>query len=144
MTRVDFSTIPEELERYPWPIMLNQGYHWMDKYGEGYWIEDMETSHLENCIPFAYSACSSMATLWMEFAITLGGEHAQDAADHIMDRYIDYDVPLIRGLENELARRNNHPLPHEHIGGDGMSFLEAEGYRVMDAFLQPLGEKAFN
>ncbi len=140
MPRVDFSTIPEEIEGYPWPIMLNQGYHWMDKYGTGYWIEDMTTSHLENAIPFVYSACNALATQWMEFAMSLHGVHAGDAADHMMQKYISYDVALIRGLENELARRNNHPLPHDYIGSDGITFLEAEGYRVMEVFMHPLEE----
>jgi len=137
--RVDFSHIPDELEAYPWRVMLQQGYHWMDKYGYAHWIPDMETSYLENALRFARHGCSAVARSWWWLAMRMNGEMAIDAAESYAMRYEEGDVPLIKGLENELARRAGESPPHsEWELSDGRDFLEDQGYNHMDA-LQAMG-----
>ncbi len=103
----------------------------------------MDTSYLENVLPFAKRACNGFASLWMQFAMTLGGEMAQDSADRIMGRYLEYDVPLIMGLENELAKRHGEDPPHDDIGG-GISYEESAGYAAMPIFFAAhQGEEVF-
>lgn len=137
--RVDFSSVTykEPLENYPWPIMLNQGYHWMDKFGDAHWIEDMETDYLRNAIRFAERACRQVSNRWWRFAFILNGEMAIDEAERIAMRYDEYDVPLVKGLARELARREGEELfledweleghfdPAEWGGYEHMAFLEA-------------------
>ena len=53
------------------------------------------------------------------------------------------DTILIRGLENELAKRNGEEPPHDDIGG-GISYEESAGYAAMPIFFAAhQGEEVF-
>lgn len=145
--RVDFSSIPNEadaLVHYPWETMMEQGYHWMDRFGNAYWIRDMETSYLENALRFARHACRGMAYAWFLFAVSLNGEMAIDSAERYAGQYDDEDVPLIKGLRNELARRRGEDPPY---GEYELSYywdpIKDQGWDVMPAFIatRTLGEE---
>lgn len=130
--RVDFSSVKEPLETYPWPIMLNQGFHWMDKYGDAYWIPDMETDYLRNAIRFAESVCRSISNAWWRFAFSLRGEMAIDTAESIAMRYDEYDVPLVKGLARELGKREGNELLIEDWELEGyVNWQELKGYEHM-------------
>lgn len=107
MVRVNLKQVPERLENYPWEVMLDQEYHWMDQFGNAHWIADMETSYIRNALPFAYHACRALASAWWNFAMVLRGDIAQWTAESTAMRYDDYDVPLVRALREELQRRED-------------------------------------
>ena len=133
MPTVNFSSIPDELPSYPWPIMLNQGYHWMDKYGMGHWIQDMSTGYLKNALHFAELACRQLSSAWWSFAFALNGEMAIAAAERYAMRYGEYDVPLVKGLEKELGiREGDERLDIGEWELEGhYDFLEWQGYEAM-------------
>lgn len=104
--RVNLKGIPyKELEAYPWETMLDQEYHWMDKYGNAHWIQDMDTDYLENALRFARRACRYLSSAWWDFAWHLNGEMATYHAEHMAMMYDEYRVPLVEALERELVRR---------------------------------------
>lgn len=131
--RVDFSSIKEPLDNYPWITMLNQGYHWMDKYGDAHWIQDMSTEYLENALRYAEAACRSVSNRWWRFAFMLNGEMAIDEAERTAMKYDEYDVPLVKGLAAELARRRGEDeLLIEDWELEGhYDVLEWQGYEHM-------------
>lgn len=137
--KIDFTKVPQELDRYPWPIMLKQGYHWMDRYGEAHWIPDMSTSYLENALRFAKVACRGIANEWWNLAMIMNGEMAIDQAERYASRYDSCEMPLVRGLENELARRRGEEPPYDEWQlSDPYDYLEDKGYDYMD-FIRSLG-----
>lgn len=117
--------------------MLRQGYHWMDKYGEAHWIADMSTPYLENALKYATFACRSVANTWWSFSMVLNGEMASDEAVRYAEQYDELDVPLIKGLRNELARRRGEEVLYDvwelSDWGDLRYYLQDDGYRMMDA-----------
>ena len=142
--RVDFSSVKPELTNYPWEVMLEQGFHWMDKYGDAHWIDDMDESYLENALRFAMRACQLMSHDWWSFAMRLNGEMAMDSAEREADRFGEYDVPLVKGLRRALARKKGEEfwVNDWELEGDLMHMsLMAPGYDMMD-FLDRVGYRS--
>jgi len=128
------------LDYYPWDIMLRQGFHWMDRYGNAYWIEEMSTDYLQRALSVAKRGCRQVANLWWMFALGLNGEMAQDQAERTAMRYDEYDTPLVYGLEKELAKRQGLPVvdveDDYYLSQDLLgAYLENAGYAHMAAVL---------
>lgn len=112
MVRVDFSNLtPVEdiLGYYPWEVMLQQGYHWMDRYGQAYWIEDMSEDYLENALRFAQHACRVRANFFWRSAMMMNGDMAIDTMEGMAIRYEEYNVPLVKGLTKALCVKRDEP-----------------------------------
>lgn len=138
MPRVDFSTMPEPLVDYPWEVMLEQGFHWMDRYGEAHWIEDMSEAYLENALRYAQQACWGIASSWYRFAMALGGDMAVMSAESQAARFEDLDLPLVKGLKRALAikRGEEYFVEDWELEGD-WDFNAAErhaGYTMMGVY----------
>ena len=132
MVRVDFSNLtPVEdiLGYYPWEVMLQQGYHWMDRYGQAYWIEDMSENHLENALRFAQHACRVRANFFWRGAMMMNGEMAMDTMEGMAIRYEEYDVPLVKSLQKALHEKRGeyHNITYWDLTPDNFRYyLESE------------------
>lgn len=110
--------IQEVIERYPWDEMLRQEVWWMDRYGRQIKISRMSTRYINNVVPFVQRACWAKAYEWMGWiGSPLGpqGDAALDSLEMEIDRMMDCDVPLMMGLQMELARRETRPRLVEKI-----------------------------
>ena len=140
MVKVNLAAAPEPLEFYPWDVMLQQGFHWMDKYGDAHWIPDMDVSYLYNALRFAKMACHGVSNGWWDFAMMLNGQMATEMAMNTAERYNGYDVPLVKGLMNAIAKREGLIKPFQRWeleGDDWTMFMESEGMNHM-AVIQAL------
>ena len=140
MVKVNLAAAPEPLEFYPWDVMLQQGFHWMDKYGDAHWIPDMDERYLHNALRFAKMACHGVSNGWWDFAMMLNGEMATEMAMSTAERYDEYDVPLVKGLMNAIADKIEKPKAFEQWeleGNDWTMYMESEGMNHM-AVIQAL------
>lgn len=102
----------------------------MDKYGHAHWIPDMDNKYLHNALRYAVAACRRKSNAWWDFASLLRGEMAINQAERTAMRYDELDVPLVKGLRNEIARRRHEQPPFEQ--------WELEGY-VWDMYMEDRG-----
>lgn len=110
--------IQEVIENYPWNEMLNQEVWWMDRYGRQIKISRMSTRYINNVVPFVQRACLGKAyqwMTWMDSPLGPNGDMARDSLEMEIDRMMECDVPLMMGLQMELARRETRPRWVERI-----------------------------
>lgn len=106
--RVDFSSIPEPLEEFPWDKILLQDEYWMDRYGTKHKIEEMDTDYIENCIPFAIGGMAQvLSSLFWAIddgnPLALHGDMSRYSIERLIRQYSE--APLITALKQELATR---------------------------------------
>ncbi len=90
----------------------------MDRYGRQIKISRMSTRYINNVVPFVERACLGKAITWMSWMDSpLGpqGDMARDSFEMEIERMMECDVPLMMGLQMELARRETRPRLVEKV-----------------------------